>query len=332
MKKFSIIFFIILFSLLFGSKVFATTIISPLLEIETDPGESQKGVVKIFNETDKNLSLISSVEAFRAGDETGQPVYIPPSEQNAFLNWFKVEQDSIILKPNQVAIIPFELNVPSDAIPGGYYAVLFWQAVPDNVTDLAVSVGSKVGTLIFLKVKGDILENGEIVEFSTSEKRKLFFNLPLNFITRFQNNGNIHLQPSGTIELKNFVGQTEVLEINSASRYVLPDSIRRFDTVWGQESTGNGVGQKFIASLKNEINYLAWGRYTATLNLSYGIDEVHDVTNQLSFWFIPWRLLLIIFLIIIMLIFFVRLNSKINKLKRRVNTKQQIKNQDEDDE
>ena len=58
MKKVIFIFLIFLFSfLLFSSLALATTIFSPLLELEVEPGQSQRGVVKVYNETDNDLYL-----------------------------------------------------------------------------------------------------------------------------------------------------------------------------------------------------------------------------------------------------------------------------------
>lgn len=318
MKK---VIFIIIFILAFGlfliRPTIAATIISPLLELESESGETQTGVVKIFNETEDDLFLQSSVEAFTAGDETGQPAYLALAQKNSFLDWFNIEQDSILLKPKQVAIVPFELDVPADATPGGYYAVVFWETVSTPSQEIPVSVSSKVGTLIFLKVKGEIQEQGGIKEFTTRPAGGCFFNLPLSFVVRFANTGNIHLQPAGKIELKNWVGQTEVFEINSAQRHVLPKSMRRFEVLWGQASADDNLWQRFIAGFKNELDCLAWGRYTAVLNLNYGTESPQNIISQLSFWFIPWRFLIIFVLVILVLIFFIRLNSKINKLKRK---------------
>ena len=98
MKRLIFIFAILFISLLFGANnALATTIFSPLIEMEVEPGESQSGVVKIYNETDESLFLVSSVEAFTSGDESGQPEYLPEISKYDYLKWFNVEQDSVIL-------------------------------------------------------------------------------------------------------------------------------------------------------------------------------------------------------------------------------------------
>ena len=236
--KFNQIKKIVLFNLIFFSvflflagQVSATTIFSPLLELEIDPGNTENGIVKVFNETDEDIYLTSSVEGFTAGDEAGQPIYMPQDEKNDYLNWFELSQQDILLKPNQVGIIPFIVSIPQDAVPGGYYSVIFWKNVAEPNTDKPmVGVSSKVGTLVFLKVSGEIIEQGEVLEFITSQKKNYFSGLPISFLMRFENNGNVHLRPNGSIEIRGLFSRA-ILPVNDLQRNVLPNSIRQFEFV-----------------------------------------------------------------------------------------------------
>ena len=317
-KSLIFIFLISFFSVLFSAQTaLATTIFSPLLDFEIDPGQSQAGVVKLYNETEEDLYLTASVEPFRAGDETGQPIYLPAEEKHLFLQWFKIDQEAIILRPKQVAIVPFTVTVPAQAVPGGYFAVIFWETTAGPAGDnTGLSLSSKVGSLVFLKVKGEVTEAAEIAEFKTAAAANYFFKLPINFLVRLANQGNVHLRPTGTIELKNWLGQTEILEVNSAKRYVLPDSIRRFEVVWGQGSGAN-VWQNFWPNLKKELTGLAFGRYTATLNLTYGLDQPKTLTEQLSFWFIPGYSIIALIILVLVLFLLKKINSQVKKIKNQ---------------
>lgn len=322
MKK--IIFLLIfLFSFVFfSSEALATTIFSPLLDIEVEPGTTEKGVVKVFNETDTELFLTSSVEPFTAGDESGQPFYLPPADKHKYLDWFDVEEDSIIVLPNQLRVIPFNINVPVDAVPGGYYAVIFWEGQPSpTVGEVAVSVRGKVGTLIFLKVKGEVAEVGEILEFRTEPEKKLFWQLPINFLTRFSNVGNVHLQPTGTIELAGWFGENNFFLVNADERFILPQTVRRFQLIWGQEPTGN-VWENFFLGLEQELSNLTIGKYRATLTLNFGLDNNKQLTEEISFWIFPYHILSILAVAVILIFIFFKVNKRIKKLKT---SSQQIK-------
>jgi hypothetical protein len=323
MKK---VFFVLTFLFIFlflCQVVQATTIFSPLLEMEVEPGQTERGIVKVFNETENDLYLVSSVEPFTAGDETGQPIYLAPEAKDEFLKWFKVEFDSIYLAPRDVAIVPFSLTVPTQATPGGYYAVIFWEDKPlPTAEEVNVGISGKVGTLIFLKVKGELVEKGEVIEFSLKSKKNYFFEGPISFVVRLSNSGNIHLKPKGEIELENWLGQTlDVLEINQEGRNVLPESIRRFEVVWGQSFGNNKIWQDFWPKLKQELSYFPFGRFTAILNLTYGVDNPQTITEKINFWFIPVRLIVSLIVIIIILIILIKINSKIKKLKKPIQSK-----------
>jgi len=316
-KIFFIFLFFYFFIFLFGSPAKATTVVSPLLELEVEPGQTQPAVVKIYNETDQNLFLVPSVEKFKAGNETGQPVYLPPEKNDEFLNWFKLSQDSILLKPKQAAIVPFTVVVPPEAIPGGYYAVIFWENQPEPTQGKsAVNIKSKVGTLIFLKVKGELVEQGELLEFKTQSENNYFWHLPINFVVRFNNSGNIHLQPTGTIELKNWLGQKEILPVNKELRNILPQSIRRFEIIWGQAAGSQNIIWQFWENLKAELNHFAFGRYTASLNLTYGSTNQQVITQELSFYLIPVSSIITLIIIIFVLIVLIRINFWVKRLKR----------------
>ena len=317
-KLFSLFFGLASYLLFLAPNVNAATVFSPVLELEANPGETQPGVLKLYNETNQDLLLISAVEEFTAGDnETGQPKFIPTDQRQEFLGWFNLAQESILLVPGQVALIPFTVSIPPDAIPGGYFAAVFWQSVPVQQGEQpSVGVSSRVGTLVLLKVKGDVLEQAELLDFKTVKDTNIFYELPVNFSTRFSNLGNVHLVPSGKITLRNYFGKTTVLKLNPEDRYVLPRSIRRFEVAWGSSQPGN-----FLSSLwpgvKQEFSNLSFGPHTASLELTYGIDNPQTVTQQFSFWVIPVRSIIFKTFILVVLILFIRINSKVKRLKNK---------------
>ena len=61
------------------------------------------------------------------------------------------------------------------------------------------------GVLFLIKVDGNITEKADLAESFTANpdgKQSFFFeNSPITFVTRFNNTGNVHVKPSGKIEL-----------------------------------------------------------------------------------------------------------------------------------
>ncbi len=314
MKKVFFLFFLAVFCL-FAPAAFATTVFSPIIEMEVSPGQKEPGVLRVYNETAGNLFLKASLESFAANGESGEPKYIPIEEKNSYLNWFKLSSDALVLKSHQVVMVPFTVEVPKNATPGGYYAVVFWQtdaSLPGAQN--TIGVASRVGTLILLKVKGTVDEKGELLDFKTIPQKNIFWSLPIKFYIRFQNLGNVHLKPVGEITLTNFFGQKKSLPVNGQNGNILPQSTRRFEIVWGDNLTGNWLID-FYNGLKQEIKDLPAGKYQAKLFLSYGTGTQTNIEKDFSFWVIPYRLIVLLIIIIAAVIIFASVNKKIKKVK-----------------
>lgn len=110
---------------------------------------------------------------------------------------------------------------------------------------------------------------------------KLFYSQrPTGFEILFKNTGNVHLVPYGKIIIRNFLGK-DVGEILVDAYFSLPNSIRSRE-VLQQEGTG-------------------LGRYTAHLSLFPGYGNVNNEAD-VSFWIIPWKILIITFVSLLILI------------------------------
>lgn len=308
---------LILMSFLVWSGADALTIISPIVELQGDAGTTQRGLVKVYNETDADQVLTSSIEPIKTSDENGLPVFGPLDAAQNAVAWFKLDTDSLVLKSKQVAVIPFTVTIPAHARSGGYYVAIFWQPqIQAGNNQTAVSVKGKVGTLVLLKVNGDLIEQGELLDFTVNQKISSIVDLPLTFAARFSNTGNIHLTPQGSITLHNGISRDIVLPLNADQRLVLPSSVRRFEVVWGQSPQNGAPWQRWWQGLVSEWHYLPIGPYAATIQLHYGAGGAKTVSSQIHFWLMPWHLLTAGLGLVILIIIFFILNAKVNSLKR----------------
>src|SRR3989338_44769 len=103
--------------LLFPSAASALTVISPVVEISADPSATERGIVKVFNESDKPLELKATVEKYAQFGLGGTD----------HLQWISLDQSEILLLAKQVVIVPFTVAIPANAEPGGYYATIAWR-------------------------------------------------------------------------------------------------------------------------------------------------------------------------------------------------------------
>jgi hypothetical protein len=288
---------------LFSSNVpvaHATTITPPRLELEGDPGTTVRSSFKVINDSESTSTLYTEVENFEARDETGNPQFVQTKEGLSI--WIDVE-DRVSVAPGEEKEIPFSIQVPRSAEPGGYFASIFVRNTPPSAQGREVSVGAKLGVLILFRVNGEIQEGVDILEFSTRDNRRLFTSLPIEFYYRFQNTGADRVKPEGDIIVKNVVGlKAKILSANRTDGSVLPRSIRRFESAWihgggGQEDPTEAFTPRASGSFLDEAKYqwsnFAFGMYTANLDITFGQTN-KTASGTFRFLVIPWQLLIIV--------------------------------------
>ena len=307
MKRFILAMFLVIGGLLLTQPVFALTVSPVKIEVVGSPGETVKSKILLENEHMGAKTFYSSFESFEATGETGVPTFVPAEQGLA--TWIETAPQ-ITLEPGEQKEVPLTIKIPEDADPGGHFAVIFLgTSSPESKEGGAVSVASKVGILVLLKVTGEIEEGGGVLEFGAEDKQKFFNSLPVNFMFRFQNSGSDRVKPAGEITIKNIFGKTlVVLPANETEGNVLPQSIRKFKVEWNPNETEiinkteTTEKKSFLEELKNEKENFAFGKYTAELDLEYGEEKAQA---SFSFFVIPWRILTLALLILIVVILIV---------------------------
>ncbi len=276
----------------------------PLIEQRVDPGQSLSLTIRLRNVTQSTLVARARVDDFVAAGEDGLPQLLV--DENAEPSPYSFKEwvgplDQLTLVGGEAKTLDIALNVPATASPGGHYGVIRFTATPPELEDTGVSLSASIGTLVLLNVSGPVTEQLTFADFFASRggKRGSFFEYPpITFTERFENSGNVHVKPSGSLRITNIFGQEIAsLPINNVERggNVLPASIRKFEQ-----------------SLEGKTMI---GRYSATASVTYG-DDNKTLTRSLSFWVLPYRLLAAIAAGIILILFTFR--SSLRGYKRRI--------------
>jgi len=278
----------------FPLHVLALTISPARFEFSADPGDTIQSEIILINEQKVTLAFKASFERVTTKGSYGEPVFT--GEKAGLANWIKLTPSEIILGPGQEKKISLTIEVPKNADAGGNYAAIFWSTVPFEEGGSGMGITMRVATLVLLRVSGEVIESGEILNFRANEKMINY--LPIDFSCAFKNTGTVHLKPGGKIVIKNILGRiAKILPINSEGYNVLPDSQRNFSASWQPELEIKGEG--FLAELKREKADFAFGYYRTTLDLEFGAaQEKQSLNSSLGFWVIPWRILLLSFLIL----------------------------------
>jgi len=247
-----------------------------LFQMAASPLQSWDSSIKVINNNNHPITVYANVVNFSPQGETGQGKFIPIFEEatdgTTLAEWISITRDPILIAPEQSYSIPFTVQVPSDPSPGGHFAAIMIGTKPPETKGLVqVKTSQVVTSLFFVRVAGDVIEEGIVREFRTV---KNFVSIPeANFEVRFENKGNVHLQPQGEIVITNMWGKERgIIPINHQTHFgnVLPESIRKFEFAW-----------------KGDPSFTDIGRYKAVLALAYGEDSRKFVTSTAYFYVIP---------------------------------------------
>ncbi|MBU1034699.1 DUF916 domain-containing protein [Patescibacteria group bacterium] len=286
----------------------ATTISPPFFDYSLNPGDTVSDVIKIYNESDAPLTLYPIAVNFSAGDdESGIPQFYSSNENingMALAEWLQFSSDPITMQPHERANLSFSLVIPKDGQPGGHYGGIFLSTEPEEKSG-SVGLGSKLASLILLRVSGDIIENAYIEEFGFLNRQRIYTHLPVSFFVRFKNEGTTHLRPTGNAFIKNMFGlQSASIEVNPEFASALPNSIRKYFFDW-QKSSADEKSSELMKEIKN----FGFGRYKATVVLTYGQDNKF-ATAERTFWVIPWMLIILGLVVLVILWFMLNLYNR----------------------
>jgi hypothetical protein len=250
-----------------------------------DPGSVIQAEIRVRNESDQTITVDTLAEDFIIGEDGVTP--IPVTDQTSSLwslaNWIQISNSRNTIPAYGSVTIPVIIRVPDDALPGGRYAQIMHQPVSQSQAVVSgevagrTGVNQRVGTLVYFRVNGDIKENATIR------------NIKIPFLTEFgpvpmafdiENMSDIHIRPNTKITIKNMLGRTsEVIEVGTKN--VFPYTTRSFETEWDR--------------------VWGFGRYTAVISAAYG-EQGKVAEATMSFWLIPYKLIITIILVVIALI------------------------------
>lgn len=270
--------------------------ISPLnFELNTNPGDNIANVIRVYNDTNSEISVKMDVQDFTVAGERGEVLIKTENDNSVYSlqNWVSLDPEVFSLAPHSTQTVGFAIKVPGGAEPGGHYASILASVSGAGLESTGVGVAQKVGSLLLLSVAGEVVEKIEIAEFSAPEFTEYG---PKELTVRFSNSGTVHLKPSGFIYIKNMLGQ-EVAKINLPQMNVLPQSTRNI---------------AIPVDLKNQI-----GKYEATLVAIYGSAN-EPLSAETEYWVAPWKEMSVVLAVIIIIIIIIFLSRKRLKLAARV--------------
>jgi len=224
------------------------------IEVSLLPDASAEREIFVTNRMGATGVFSLSVEDFAASDNPDEGAVLQKS--SGFSNFISYSKEQFTLSHGERARIPVKVFVPNKTEPGEIFGALLVSGALSDRAGGAAKITSRVGALFFVKVTGDIVERGELLNFSVQSKSARIL---------FKNTGTVHINPYGVIEIKNIFGKIKKTVLIDPW-FVLPDSTRARNI-----KIGSG---------------LQWGRYTATILLNRGYNNIID-SKSAVFWVLP---------------------------------------------
>jgi len=308
MKKISIlsILFLVVFLWCFpGSAAQAYTIedlnAANTGNIAVGPGKTElllaPGDSYILNISATNMSGMTKIVKFTtedmgASNDPSTPIQFLGDQKGPYSlkDFVKPEVEQITLLSGSRVTMPVTISIPMGVAPGGLYGAIMVAAenlpgvssVVDNGQAVSqVNLITRVGVLLFIRIKGDVLESSYLKDFTAD--KNLYEKGPVSFKITSENTGSVYLSPYGSIEVKDMFGRT-VDQRDIDPWFVLPKSDRSRAISWNS-------------------NFL-FGKYVAVLSLHRGYMNATDVadTKTVNFWVIPWKIVTVGLIVLILVI------------------------------
>ncbi len=258
-------------------------------ELWMDKGDSYTKELLISNRTGHKKIFRVKVEDFRGSRDPGETIQFLGDEKSPYSlkDYVHPEITEIILSHGQRLRLPVEISIPENAEPGGLYGAVLISAsnIEEEMEEVENAAGkmkiiTQLASLFFVRVKGDVLENGFMKDFRSLSN--FYEKAPVSFSILYENNGSVHMSPYGVVEIKNMLGK-KIDELQVDPWFVMPDSVRAREVKWDK----GGL----------------FGRYTAIISINRGYQDIID-TKSYTFWVVPWKIILIGFIAFVLIMWF----------------------------
>lgn len=302
-------------------------------EYEGNPGDTFEGefvAIHEFNDPNVKAKYFTMATDAEYNPETGSISYpgnLISNHKYSLQPWFTFEQESIeVDKLGQRVPVKFSFTIPEDAAPGTHYGSLLLSSVKvqeflnqdeldNDFEDSGAGILSRHGPNIIVTVSGDQEIKPLIIDFDAydiDEKKPWFFGIfeypPINLIANIKNDGNVFFRPGGNIFIHkgDLTNPIATYKFNPQAGRVLPDANAIFKQNWNEGSVKHTYIEREGEMRKTvEVDWgkifsdFKFGKYNATLKLAYrNIEGEFQVQEQtISFWIIPWKIILTILLI-----------------------------------
>lgn len=275
------------------------------------PGQSTTLEVKIRNQGIHTENLKIQPKSFEFNSKN-QQITFDDTAITPVAQWLKFSSPTFSIASGQTTNQKVTVSLPKDAGFSYSFALVIGRtSEPNKTKDSGRQLKGSLAlfTLINVDRPGATrkLELGKI-----SSTKNVYEYLPAEIDVELKNTGNSIFQPTGNVFIQrgeNDKTPISALPLNQSTAYILPGTTRIVKVQWNDgfevektTTAADGTTKKELAWDWSNLSHLRIGRYSAKVVALYN-DGQRDIPleGSISFWVIPWKILLIGFIVLLIL-------------------------------
>ena len=218
-----------LFALLFYSQ----SVYAERLGIAVDEGkvvfdmnadEEQTFTIKVSNVSDDDRKIELGSVDYAIGDDNQINFQDDITESTKLKEWITPSETEFTLPANTGKDVQFIVRTPQTAEVGSHRGAVIFRVLPIQETN--VKIQGQIGVHVLINIKGDTKAQGLITKFDVP----LFASRDVKYVAEFENKGNIHYVPHGSVNVRNvFTSKQLLYDMNESDHFVFPGKKYEFE-------------------------------------------------------------------------------------------------------
>ncbi len=183
------------------------------LEITVAPGEKITKNIYVTNRLGHDSLFSLSFASFTGSSNPAEGAVLV--ENTVVARLIHTPVNSFALRSGERATIPMTISVPKNQKPGELFIAVLVSG-QSNGSSSGTHVVGRVGAMFFVRVAGTVSQKGFLQGFRWNSR---------SFDLVFKNDGSIHLNPYGVIQVRNMFGGTSAI-LSVDPWFVMPGFLR----------------------------------------------------------------------------------------------------------
>jgi hypothetical protein len=282
---------------------------SPLVAT-VKPGQVSDLEIRIRNAGSQPENLKIEARKFVVNRQTGD-VTFDDTAVPEIAPWITFGAPRFTIKPGEWYTQKVRISLPKDT--GFSYSLALVISRSDNQKSVESGRLIKGSVAVFTLINVDrpgATRKLEVSEFKTDAG--IYEYLPAKLNIQFENTGNTIAQPYGNVFIQRGSTDSEpiaTIPVNDKRGYILPGTGRLLETSWSEgfptyqiSKDASGNEKKTETWNWSQLSNFRIGQYTAKLVAVYN-DGQRDIPieKEVTFWVIPWKILLGLLVVILVL-------------------------------